>query len=76
MMDNVQKFLERRFSIISIIRVLSEFNFSNRELSYMWAVSRKVRSIYLDGGSISDENLYKQYVTAIEGDNLCSKESN
>ena len=64
-----ENFEIRKFTIVSIIRMLSEYDFSNTSVAGMTAVSRLVRGIYASGGSIGDEAIiteYEKYVR-IEG---------
>ncbi len=65
-----QKFNIRKYSIISIIRVLSEYDFSNEAIAMMGVTSRTVRSIYEDNGTISDECIFKLYDDKMKEEHL------
>ena len=60
----------RKYSIISIIRVLSEYDFSNEAIAMMGVTSRTVRSIYEDNGTISDECIFKLYDEKMKEEHL------
>ena len=64
------KFNIRKYSIISIIRVLSEYDFSNEAIAMMGVTSRTVRSIYEDNGTISDECIFKLYDEKMKEEHL------
>ena len=60
----------RKYSIISIIRVLSEYDFSNEAIAMMAVTSRTVRSIYENNGTISDECIFKLYDEKMKEEHL------
>lgn len=60
----------RKYSIISIIRVLSEYDFSNEAIAMMGVTSRTVRSIYEDNGTISDDAIFMLYDEKMKEEHL------
>lgn len=51
----------RNFLIVSIIRLLSDADFSERNTEAMLKTSKVVRNIIENGGIISDEEIFHQY---------------
>ena len=60
----------RKYSIISIIRVLSEYDFSNEAIAMMGVTSQTVRSIYENNGTISDDAIFMLYDEKMKEENL------
>lgn len=60
------KYMERNFIISSIIRLLSEIDFTEKNTEVMLKTSKSVKEILENGGTITDEEILHQYVKNME----------